>query len=130
MINRICGGENSSASKKKSRLEALAASRDRELGPDTDSEEELDKEASPGGKGGSKTKAARKLSRSVPSKSKKYFISSSRSVPSKSKKYFITSSRTVPSKSKKYGTSLAVAALFLPKVRNSSLAVAPLFLQK
>ena len=115
MINRICGGENSSASKKKSRLEALAASRDRELGPDTDSEEELDKEASPGGKGGSKTKAARKLSRSVPSKSKKYFISSSRSVPSKSKKY---------------GTSLAVAALFLPKVRNTSLAVDPLFLQK
>ena len=45
MINRICGGENSSASKKKSRLEALAASRDRELGPDTDSEEELDKES-------------------------------------------------------------------------------------
>jgi hypothetical protein len=66
MMNRICSVETSnSLSKKKSRLEALAASRDRELGPDTDSGEEMEESAK-----GIKSKAARKLSRSLPSKSK------------------------------------------------------------
>jgi hypothetical protein len=69
MMNRICGAEtsSSSASKKKSRLEALAASRERELGPDTDSDQE-EETNSPGAVKGNKAKAARKLSRSVPSK--------------------------------------------------------------
>jgi hypothetical protein len=66
MMNRICGGENTT-SKNKCRLEALAASRERELGPDTDSDQE-EEEGEGGGPG--KAKAARKLSRSVPYKGK------------------------------------------------------------
>lgn len=62
MMNRICG-ENSSGNRKKSRLDALAASRDRR-GPvtDTDSEEEL------GGATGKSRHNIRKMSRSLNSK--------------------------------------------------------------